>query len=284
MKNIKKIKDLRVYVRAAAMSRERIGLVPTMGCFHEGHLSLIRKSAEENDITIVSIFVNPAQFAGGEDFSRYPRDMETDEALAREEGVDYLFSPLEDEMYPPGYGTFVEVGELGRKLCGKSRPGHFRGVATVVLKLVNICGPDALYLGQKDAQQAVILRKMINDFNMDVEARILPAVREEDGLAMSSRNRYLSPAERASAPALYTALCEAKQAVLEEGLAPVEITRQIRESLSRAEGMDIDYAEVVSPADLEPVRDAGRPALIAAAVKLGGARLIDNVLLNCEEL
>ncbi len=284
MKIISKISELREAVRQLKISEENIGLVPTMGCFHEGHLSLMRRAGEENDVMIVSVFVNPAQFAEGEDLDGYPRDAEGDAALAKKEGADYLFTPSVEEMYPAGYRTYVEVENLGKKLCGRSRPGHFRGVATVVAKLINICMPDALYLGQKDAQQAFILRRMARDLNMDVEVRILPTVREEDGLAMSSRNRYLAPDERASAPALYRAISEAKKTAEGGEKNREKLIKQIRESLSGVPGMDIDYVEIVSADELEPVQEVECPAVLAAAVNLGSARLIDNILINCEEL
>ena len=174
----------------------KIGFAPTMGCLHSGHQSLIKRSGEENDFTVVSIFVNPAQFGQNEDFRQYPRNLNSDALLAEAAGADCIFSPSAEDMYPEGYGTFIEVRRLSSMLCGRSRPGHFTGVATVVAKLLNICRPDALYLGQKDAQQAVILRKMVFELNMGVKVQVLPTVREHDGLAMSSRNSYLTPEER----------------------------------------------------------------------------------------
>jgi pantoate--beta-alanine ligase len=284
MKNVRMIDELREAVRASRASEERIGLVPTMGFFHEGHLSLMRRAVEENDIVVVSVFVNPRQFGPGEDFERYPRDPERDEALAKREGVHYLFSPPEEEMYPGGYMTAVEVKGLSGKLCGKTRPGHFSGVATVVAKLLNVCSPDSLYLGQKDAQQAVILKRMVNDLNMDVHVEIMPTVREEDGLAMSSRNRYLSPDERAQAPAFYRALLEAKQLAEEKGGSVLPVLEKFKNRLASAGGMELEYVELVSCDKLEPLDRIEGPAVLAGAVRLGKARLIDNVLINCERL
>ncbi|MGB2873972.1 MAG: pantoate--beta-alanine ligase [Gaiellaceae bacterium] len=227
-----------------------IGLVPTMGAFHEGHLSLFRAARAENDVVVVSLFVNPAQFARGEDLGRYPRDEERDTRLAEEAGVDVLFAPTVEEIYPAGFQTWVEVEELGSTLEGEHRPGHFRGVSTVCLKLFNLVRPDRAYFGQKDAQQVAVIKKMVRDLAVDVEIRVCPTVRDEDGLALSSRNEYLSPQERETALALPRALQAGDPGLLD--------------------GLDVDYFE---EADFEP-------RVLAAAVRVGGKRLIDNVVLE----
>jgi pantoate--beta-alanine ligase len=226
------------------------GLVPTMGAFHEGHLSLFRAARAENDTVVVSLFVNPAQFGPGEDLDRYPRDEKRDARLAEQEGVDVLFVPAAEEIYPPGFQTWVEVEQLGRILEGEHRPGHFRAVATVCLKLFNLVRPDRAYFGQKDAQQAAVIKQMVRDLGVPVEIRVCPTVRDEDGLALSSRNAYLSAEEREAALALPRALDGRDRALLN--------------------GLEVDYFE---EADFEP-------RVLAAAVRVGGTRLIDNVVLE----
>jgi pantoate--beta-alanine ligase len=237
-----------------------IALVPTMGALHEGHLALLRSAREENVTVVMSLFVNPAQFADGGDLSRYPRDEKRDFALAREEGVDVVFAPSTEEMYPPGFQTWVEVTEIGSILEGRFRPGHFRGVATVVLKLFSIVEPDRAYFGQKDAQQVEVIRRMIRDLALEVELRVTPIVRDADGLALSSRNALLTTEERAAALALPRALATRdRDAALE----------RLRES----NGLAVDYVEV---ADFDP-------PVLAGAVRVGSARLIDNVPLKGDE-
>jgi pantoate--beta-alanine ligase len=233
---------------------DSLGLVPTMGAFHEGHLSLFRAAREESDAVVVSLFVNPAQFAAGEDLERYPRDEGRDVTTAEEAGIDVLFVPRPEEIYPPGFQTWIEVEELGRGLEGEFRPGHFRGVATVCLKLFNLVRPARAYFGQKDAQQAAVIRRMVRDLNVPVEIRVLPTVRDEDGLALSSRNIQLSPEERERALALPRALATRDPAAARELLRELEV----------------DYVEV---ADFEP-------KVLAAAVRVGNTRLIDNVVLE----
>jgi pantoate--beta-alanine ligase len=238
-------------VRTAQLSLQgSIGLVPTMGAFHEGHLSLFRAARAENDQVVVSLFVNPAQFGPSEDLDRYPRDEERDANLAEQEGVDVLFVPAAEEVYPPGFQTWVDVEGLGSILEGKHRPGHFRAVATVCLKLFNLVRPDRAYFGQKDAQQAAVIKRMVGDLAVPVEIRICPTVRDADGLALSSRNAYLSLEERAQALAL-----------------PRALQAQDRSLLN---GLEVDYFE---EADFEP-------RVLAAAVRVGGTRLIDNVVLE----
>ena len=254
------------FVRTVAEVREAlepfrpgagIGLVPTMGAYHEGHLSLFRAARAESDVVVASLFVNPAQFGSGEDFESYPRDGVRDARLAEEAGVDLLFTPSAREIYPPGYSTWVEVEGLSDVLEGEFRPGHFRGVATVCLKLFTIVRPSRAYFGQKDAQQAAVLAKMVRDLELELELRVLPTVRDADGLALSSRNAYLSRDERERALALPRALA----------------TRDLEAARAALAGLDVDYVEVA--------RFNGRPVL-AAAVRVGSTRLIDNVPLEGE--
>ena len=241
-------------VKAELAHKTAIGLVPTMGAFHEGHLALIRAAREECETVVVSVFVNPAQFAEGEDFERYPRDEARDAALAEEARVDVVFAPSTDELYPPGYQTWVDVEELGAILEGAHRPGHFRGVATVCCKLFNIVRPERAYFGQKDAQQVAVVRTMARDLNLDVRLRTVPTVRDPDGLALSSRNAYLSTEQREQALALPRALA----------------TRDREQARALLDGLEVDYLEV---AEFEP-------RVLAAAVRVGNTRLIDNVVLE----
>jgi pantoate--beta-alanine ligase len=257
---------------------KRIALVPTMGYFHEGHLSLIRKARAVGDAVVVSIFVNPTQFSPGEDFDRYPRDFERDEQLARQEGADYVFCPDVKEMYPPGYRTYVEVEELGKKLCGKSRPAHFRGVTTVVLKLFEITKADVAIFGWKDAQQFIIIRKMVRDINLGVRLIGIPIIREPDGLALSSRNVYLSSDERRDAQALSRSLRRARLMIANGIISARRIVAAMRKIIDAAGSARVDYIEIVDTERLEPVKTVQRgKTLIAVAVFIGKTRLIDNV-------
>ncbi|MDD8013516.1 MAG: pantoate--beta-alanine ligase [Acidobacteriota bacterium] len=279
MKACRTIASLR---RALAAAGDRpVGFVPTMGFLHEGHLSLVRACRKENELAVVSIYVNPAQFGPAEDLQRYPRDPEHDSALLKKEGVDILFMPGDTEMYAPPFRTWVDVRELDSKLCGRSRPGHFRGVATVVLKLFNLVQPQRAYFGQKDAQQALVLRQMVRDLGLPVRLRVLPIVRDADGLALSSRNVYLSSAERRAALALPRSL-ELAKAMIREGEARSRALRKAVEAAIAAEPLlALDYVAVVRLQDLEeaPRIEAGN-TLIAAAVRVGKTRLIDNLLLG----
>ena len=257
-----------------------IGFVPTLGYLHEGHLSLVRASKKAADATVVSIFVNPTQFGPREDLAKYPRDLARDARMLRAEGVDILFCPDAAEMYPPGYKTYVEVHDLQNKLCGRSRPIHFRGVCTVVLKLFHIVRPDMAFFGQKDAQQTVIIRRMVRDLNLDVRIVAGPTVRDGDGLALSSRNSYLSPEERRAALVLTKSLKEAKMMVARGQRRAAVLIGRIR-SLLRAEPLAReDYVAVVDPEDLEPLSLVKDRALIALAVFIGRTRLIDNVMVR----
>jgi len=233
-----------------------VGLVPTMGAFHEGHLALFRAARAENDVVVASLFVNPAQFGANEDLAAYPRDEKRDAELAETAGVDILFAPSAEELYPPGFQTWVEVELLGRTLEGEFRPGHFRGVATICLKLFNVVRPDRAYFGQKDAQQVAVVKRMVRDLDLSVEIRVVPTIRDGDGLALSSRNAYLSPAERERALALPRALA----------------TKDAAQVRARLNDLEVDYVEV---ADFEP-------RVLAAAVRVGKTRLIDNVILDKE--
>jgi pantoate--beta-alanine ligase len=255
------------------------GFVPTMGYLHEGHLSLIRRARAENDRVAVSIFVNPTQFGPHEDYARYPRDLERDLRLLEPLGVDLVFVPSVEEMYPPGFQTWVVVEEVSRPLEGASRPGHFRGVATVVAKLFHILQPDRAYFGQKDAQQTVVIRRMVQDLNIPVEIVICPTVREPDGLAMSSRNTYLNPEERRSATVLFRALQMAK-ARYEAGERDAERLREAMREVIRAEPLArIDYVSVAHPETLQELERVEGPALLSLAVYIGTTRLIDNLML-----
>jgi len=262
---------------------ERIGYVPTMGALHEGHLSLIRRSKQVATKTVVSLFVNPAQFAPSEDFQSYPRNPERDAELARLAGADILYAPKLADVYPPGYRTYVAVEGLGTTLEGASRPGHFRGVATVVVKLLNRVAPHIALFGQKDAQQVILIKKMVRDLEMDLEIEICPTVREEDGLAMSSRNAYLTPEQRRAAPVLFRALKRAESAVLKERERSAQrIVGLIRETVAAEPNVILDYAEVVNAATLAPLERIEGSILIPVAARVGATRLIDNVILNVE--
>lgn len=272
--------EVRAAVRRHRERGAKIGFVPTMGYFHEGHLSLMRRARAECGAVVVSIFVNPLQFGPREDLAEYPRDLERDLRMAREVGVDVVFTPADEEMYPPGYCTYVEVLGLTEKLCGLFRPGHFRGVTTVVAKLFNIVQPDVAYFGQKDAQQAVVIQRMVRDLNMPLEVVVLPTVREADGLAMSSRNVYLSPEERQAALVIPRSLARAVEAV-KGGERNVAVLREMVRGMIAAEPRaQIDYVEIYGWPDLEPLTVLTDRALLAVAVRFGRARLIDNVVLE----
>ncbi|MDD5156025.1 MAG: pantoate--beta-alanine ligase [Candidatus Omnitrophica bacterium] len=258
----------------------RTGLVPTMGALHKGHLSLIRRAAQENDKVVVSIFVNPIQFGPKEDFRRYPRNLKKDALLCRNENADFIFYPSAALMYPPGFRTQVSVRELSDVLCGAYRPGHFQGVTTVVAKLFNIVMPDTAYFGQKDAQQALIIQRMAKDLDMPVKIRVMPIIREKDGLAMSSRNAYLDSAQREKAAVLYQALNKARESV-KSGIADCALlTKRARATIIKNKPRKIDYISIVDMETLEPVKKIKDKALLALAVWFGNTRLIDNVILK----
>jgi pantoate--beta-alanine ligase len=258
----------------------RVGLVPTMGALHEGHLSLVRAARAKCESVVVSIFVNPLQFGPNEDLAKYPRSFERDCELLEREKVDILFAPPVEDMYPKNAVTYVTVEGMSEKLCGRSRPGHFRGVTTVVAKLLHIVEPEAAFFGQKDAAQCAIIRRMVRDLNFPVEIVVGPIVREPDGLAMSSRNAYLSPQERKSALVLYRALT-ALNSRFDQGERSVRrLVETGKQLLSQDPGVRLDYLEIVNPDSLEPVKAVERTVLAAVAAVVGGTRLIDNVLLS----
>ena len=280
MKIIRTIKQVRQAIAIQKKQGKMIGLVPTMGALHEGHLSLIRLAKKHSDFVVVSIFVNPAQFGPKEDFKKYPRDLKKDAALCQTAGADLIFAPAPEEIYSKNFSTYVNVEGLTQGLCGASRPGHFRGVATVVAKLFNIVRPDVAVFGQKDAQQLVVIRQMTADLDLPVKIIGAPIVRERDGLAMSSRNAYLTLEERAEATMLFRALLKAK-ALADSGQGTaVRIKNEIKKILYRDAPLgEIDYIEIVDNETLKPVKQVQKNTLIALAVKFPNARLIDNVLL-----
>lgn len=283
MKVISSIAELHE-VKSAMPHDSTTGFVPTMGYLHAGHLSLVEMARSRDDIVGVSIFVNPTQFGPNEDLSRYPRDMERDLAMLQKAGVDWVFTPSADEMYPPGYSTYVEVRDVTARLEGEMRPGHFTGVATVVAKLFNIVQPTRAYFGQKDAQQVAVIRKMVRDLNFPLEVVVGETVREPDGLAMSSRNVYLSPEERQAALVLYRALSEAKE-LWQTGERRGKL---LRDAMSRAIAAEPfarpDYVSVADPLTLQELDDSGnaQEALASLAVRIGKTRLIDNFILGSE--
>jgi len=279
MKTCRTIASLRRAL--SAWDGKKVGLVPTMGFLHQGHLSLVRRCRRENDVTVVSIFVNPSQFGPAEDLGRYPRDPRRDAALLRSEGVDVLFMPGAAEMYPEPYRTWVDVRGLDDKLCGRSRPGHFRGVATVVLQLFHLVRPRRAYFGQKDAQQAIVLRQMVRDLHLSVQLCVRPIVRAADGLALSSRNVYLSAEERRAALALPRSLQRAAALVGSGTTASRAVRAVVREEIAREPLLTVDYIAVVRLGDLEETdRVIAGDTLIAVALHAGKTRLIDNLLLG----
>ncbi len=280
MKIVTSVAEMKALARGWAGEGKRIGFVPTMGYLHEGHLSLVRESKARADVTVVSIFVNPTQFGPNEDFKKYPRDLEKDAAYLEAGGVDYLFHPDASEIYPSGYRTYVEVHGLQDRLCGRSRPGHFRGVVTVVLKLFEIVRPDLAFFGAKDAQQVLIIGRMASDLDLDVEVVTCPLVREADGLALSSRNAYLSPEERKAALTLSTSLRWAEKAVAAGERDTKRLVAGVRSVLEAEPLARIDYVEAVDTETLEPVAEVRGEVLLALAVFIGSTRLIDNVRLR----
>ena len=270
---IKKVQDIK-------RKGHKIGLVPTMGFLHQGHMSLIRRAKKDTDCVIVSIFVNPAQFGPREDFKKYPRDLKRDLDLCEKEGVDIIFAPQAEEMYPEGCSTCVNVENITDRLCGASRPGHFKGVATVVTKLFNITLPDIAYFGQKDSQQAIVIKRMTEDFNMPVKIKVMPIVRELDGLAMSSRNVYLSQKERTQALSLYRALKLAKGLFNNGERDSGKIISRMRQAINKGSQARIEYIAVVDAKDLKGIKKISGQTLVAVAAWVGKTRLIDNIVLK----
>lgn len=263
------------------MHGRSIGFVPTMGALHEGHLHLVRIARKENEITVVSIYINPLQFGPSEDFKEYPRDIEADTERLKQEGVDILFLPDNSLIYPKGFSTYVEVDALSGKLCGAFRPGHFRGVATVVAKLFNIVRPVRAYFGQKDFQQTVIIKRLAKDLDMGIDVVACPTVREENGLAMSSRNAYLDQDERKAATIIYRSLKKASESV-ESGIIRTDAIKKLMKEMLMSETLisEVQYCSAYDTATLDEIEEIGKEALLAVAVKIGSTRLIDNMLVT----
>ena len=280
MRILKTVDEMRAACADARQKHDQLGFVPTMGALHEGHISLVRAARERCGTVAASIFVNPTQFGPNEDFAKYPRTLERDTEMLQGEKVDLLFTPTREEMYPHGAVTFVTVEGLSERLCGRSRPGHFRGVTTIVNKLFNIFEPDFAFFGQKDAAQAAIIRKMVKDLDMPVEVVICPIVREPDGLAMSSRNVYLNPEERKRARVLYRALQKAQALYASGERSAAELMVAAKQVLAEEPEVKLEYVEIVDPVTLEAALDFSNPVLVAVAAKVGGTRLIDNIVLS----
>jgi len=280
MRVIHTIGEMRAASRDARAAGARLGLVPTMGALHEGHLSLVRAARAKSDVVAATIFVNPTQFGPNEDFSRYPRNLQNDSALLEREGVELIFAPAVEEMYSAGAITWVTVEGMSDRLCGASRPGHFRGVTTVVAKLFNIAEPDVAFFGQKDAAQAAIIRRMVRDLNMPVQIEVCPIVREPDGLAMSSRNSYLNAGDRSAALTLYRSLTRAEELFKSGEKDSAKLIAAGKKEFASQPAVRLDYFEIADPDSLEPLPAVDRPALAAVAAYIGKTRLIDNVLLT----
>ncbi|MBM4054253.1 MAG: pantoate--beta-alanine ligase [Planctomycetes bacterium] len=279
MQIIDSINGIRQVLKTFKKSNFQIGFVPTMGALHDGHLSLIREARKENDVVAVSIFVNPLQFGENEDFHHYPRPFENDRLLLSKEKVDILFYPGKEEIYPETFSTSISIKKLENKLCGKSRPGHFSGVATIVLKLFNIVKPDVVYFGQKDFQQTVIIKKMVSDLNVDTKIKVLPIVRDKDGLALSSRNAYLNNDERKEALCLFKALTKAKIMIDSGVTISGEIVNEMKCTIKEYKLARVDYISIVDKNTLEDVEYAKSGDVIALAVKIRNTRLIDNLII-----
>ena len=280
MKTINTTREMRSAARDLRSQRARLGLVPTMGALHEGHLSLVRAAKAKSDVVAVSIFVNPTQFGPSEDFARYPRNLEKDCELLEREGVEFVFAPTVEEVYQRGAVTWVTVEGLSDRLCGKSRPGHFRGVATVVAKLFNIVEPDVAFFGQKDAAQVAVIKRMVRDLNMAVQIEICPIVREPDGLALSSRNAYLSPDERKMALVLHASLQRAQKLFNEGERNAAKLAAEAKKAFVWQPAVKLDYLDIVDPNGLEPLETLNQKSLVAVAAFVGNTRLIDNILLE----
>ena len=276
---ITSIEAIKQRIKTFKESQLSIGFIPTMGALHEGHLSLVRQAKEENDKVVVSIFVNPLQFGINEDFTQYPRTFDNDCELLSKEDVDIVFNPKAPEMYPNGFCTSVIMEHLEDRLCGKSRPEHFRGVATIVLKLFNLINPDIAYFGQKDFQQTVVIKRMAADLNLDVNIKVLPTIRNKEGLALSSRNAYLSETEKKDALCLYKALIKAQTMANAGAKNTKEVTAEIEKIINNCKSAKIDYISIVNPETLEAVSEVRSGSIAALAVRIGKTRLIDNIIL-----
>jgi pantoate--beta-alanine ligase len=280
MKVISTVKDMAKYVRHNNRKGRSIGLVPTMGYFHDGHTMLIREARKKCDRLVVSIFVNPLQFGRGEDFAAYPRDMKRDLSIARSLKANVVFAPSSEELYPQGYSTYVEEERLSKRLCGPFRPGHFKGVLTVVAKLFNIVQPHFAAFGRKDAQQAAVIKKMVTDLGYPVKIMVLPIIREKSGLACSSRNKYLSAREKKEAAVIYQTLREAEDLIRAGERTTRKVLELIKTKLSSAPLVKAEYVEAVHPDSLEPLRTISGKVLIAVAARVGKTRLIDNIVVE----
>lgn len=278
MQLIEKIEEMKNYRKRIKNKGKSIGFVPTLGYLHQGHISLIKRARENCDEVVVSIFVNPLQFGPKEDYQRYPRDLSRDAEICQKEGVDVIFAPSLKEMYPKGYSTFIDMqGNLTQVLEGKFRPGHFKGVTTVLIKLFNIVYPDLSFFGEKDYQQALIVKKMVKDLNLDTKIVLSPTVREKDGLALSSRNSYLTLKERKAAPVLYRSLVKAKQAIEKGEEDPERVICLMEDLISKEPLAKIDYIDLVDPLTLERISQIKGDVLAVLAVRIGKVRLIDNM-------
>ncbi len=273
--------QLREAVLAARQTGQTVGLVPTMGALHEGHLSLLDRARSECDVTVVTVFVNPTQFGPGEDFHRYPRDLFADVAMLGRRGCNLVFAPGPDAMYPPGYSTTVDVGSLGQVLEGEHRPTHFRGVATIVMKLFQLAPSDRAYFGRKDYQQTLVIERMVADLNVPIDIRVCPIVREPDGLAMSSRNAYLSADERRRARSLSQSLHLAEELVAGGERDVAAVRSRMEQEIDRAGGVKLQYIAFVADGTVTPVERIASPTTIALAALVGNTRLIDNVVVSC---
>jgi len=276
------IAEIRAWVRMTRAAGRTVGFVPTMGALHVGHVSLIQAATARCDCVVVSIFVNPTQFSPGEDFEKYPRPLEQDLAICERHGVDAVFAPSPSEMYPRENLTWVTVERVSEPLCGRFRPGHFRGVATVCTKLFNIVGADAAFFGQKDAQQVAVIQRMVADLNLPLEIVVCPTVREPDGLAVSSRNQYLSPQERKQAPVIYRSLQRSADLIRAGEKEVARITEQMREVLGQVPALRIEYVSIVDAASLEDLERVKGKVLVAVAMRLGSTRLIDNIVVDVD--
>lgn len=283
MQVAKTVREVRAWMKLARADGKTVGFVPTMGYFHEGHLNLMRRAKAECDLCVVSLFVNPTQFGPSEDFQRYPRDFARDAAMAESVGVDLLFAPEVEEMYPEGYQTYVEVTEVTRRLEGEARPGHFRGVATVCTKLFNIVQADRAYFGKKDYQQLKVIQRLVRDLNIPTEIVPCETVREPDGLAMSSRNVYLKPDERQAATVLYRALCAGRDAILAGERDGKRVQALVEQVIATEPLVKPEYVDVADAETLEPLTDLHGEVLISVAARVGVARLIDNITVTVPE-
>ncbi|MBI5416401.1 pantoate--beta-alanine ligase [Candidatus Poribacteria bacterium] len=277
MRSMKTIAEMQFYSKKMREDKKSIGFIPTMGYFHEGHVSLMKESRLKNDITVVSVFVNPIQFGKNEDFSSYPRDPDRDSQITMEAGVDILFTPSQEEMYSSDFSTYVDPGTIGDLLCGAYRPGHFKGVATVVTKLFNIVKPHRAYFGQKDFQQSMVIKKIARDLNLDLEIIVLPIIREKDGLAMSSRNVYLSPEERKSAAILNKSLKEAEHLIKSGEKKSDIIISHIEKMIKKIKAARIEYISIIDKNTLQNKNILDSDMVIALAIYIGNTRLIDNI-------